>query len=77
MFAILKVSMAMKMATVERAVELLEKLRNASWDAAVKGTIFFDNASGVMKSMNHVDFFLSPVSGLVAGLGFSHYILLL
>ncbi|XP_039123031.1 probable cytosolic oligopeptidase A [Dioscorea cayenensis subsp. rotundata] len=31
-----EVSMAMKMATVERAVELLEKLRNASWDAAVK-----------------------------------------
>ncbi|KAF3795877.1 Organellar oligopeptidase A [Nymphaea thermarum] len=31
-----EVSMAMKMATVEKAGELLEKLRSASWDAAVK-----------------------------------------
>lgn len=29
--------MAMKMATVEKAEELLEKLRSASWDPAVKG----------------------------------------
>lgn len=27
------------MATVEKAEELLEKLRNASWGAAVQGTI--------------------------------------
>jgi uncharacterized protein YacL len=31
--------MAQKMATVERVEELLEKLRAASWDHAVKGTI--------------------------------------
>lgn len=31
--------MAMKMATVEKAAELLEKLRSASWDAAVQGNI--------------------------------------
>ncbi|XP_023643733.1 organellar oligopeptidase A, chloroplastic/mitochondrial [Capsella rubella] len=31
-----EVSMAMKMATVDKAAELLEKLRSASWDAAVK-----------------------------------------
>ncbi|VYS71513.1 unnamed protein product [Arabidopsis thaliana] len=31
-----EVSMAMKMATVEKAAELLEKLRSASWDAAVQ-----------------------------------------
>ncbi|XP_049381695.1 probable cytosolic oligopeptidase A [Solanum stenotomum] len=31
-----EVSMAMKMATVEKAEELLEKLRSASWDPAVK-----------------------------------------
>ncbi|KAI4314451.1 hypothetical protein L6164_027359 [Bauhinia variegata] len=31
-----EVSMAMKMATVDKAEELLEKLRRASWDAAVK-----------------------------------------
>jgi hypothetical protein len=30
--------MAQKMATVERVEELLEKLRAASWDHAVKGT---------------------------------------
>lgn len=30
--------MAMKMATVEKAGELLEKLRSASWDSAVKGS---------------------------------------
>ena len=29
--------MATKMATVAKAEELLEKLRAASWDAAVKG----------------------------------------
>lgn len=29
--------MATKMATVDKAEELLEKLRTASWDAAVKG----------------------------------------
>jgi len=32
-----QVSMAMKMATVDKAEELLEKLRSASWDAAVQG----------------------------------------
>ncbi|CAN1342792.1 Organellar oligopeptidase A, chloroplastic/mitochondrial [Linum perenne] len=31
-----EVSMATKMATVEKALELLEKLRSASWDAAVR-----------------------------------------
>ncbi|XP_048128506.1 organellar oligopeptidase A, chloroplastic/mitochondrial-like [Rhodamnia argentea] len=31
-----EVSMAMKMATVDKAEELLEKLRSASWDAAVQ-----------------------------------------
>ncbi|CAL9064167.1 unnamed protein product [Musa banksii] len=31
-----EVSMAMKMATVDRAAELLEKLRSASWDPAVQ-----------------------------------------
>ncbi|XP_047334183.1 probable cytosolic oligopeptidase A [Impatiens glandulifera] len=31
-----EVSMATKMATVEKALELLEQLRSASWDAAVK-----------------------------------------
>lgn len=31
--------MEVKMATVEKAEELLEKLRNASWGAAVQGTI--------------------------------------
>jgi len=29
--------MAMKMATVEKAEELLEKLRAASWDPSVQG----------------------------------------
>lgn len=32
-----QVSMAMKMATVDKAFELLEKLRSASWDPAVQG----------------------------------------
>lgn len=31
--------MATKMATVQKAEELLEKLRSASWDAAVQGII--------------------------------------
>ncbi|XP_042498326.1 probable cytosolic oligopeptidase A isoform X2 [Macadamia integrifolia] len=31
-----EVSMAMKMATVDKAAELLEKIRSASWDAAVQ-----------------------------------------
>lgn len=31
--------MASKMATVDKAQELLEKLRRASWDAAVQGSI--------------------------------------
>ena len=35
-----QVSMATKMATVDKAKELLEKLRSASWDAAVQGEIF-------------------------------------
>lgn len=34
-----QVSMAMKMATVDKAEDLLEKLRIASWDAAVQGMI--------------------------------------
>lgn len=36
----MKVSMAMKMATIDRAEELLEKLRSASWDHAIQGTTF-------------------------------------
>lgn len=38
--------MATKMATVEKAEELLEKLRSASWNAAVQGNPlvqFLDN----------------------------------
>ncbi len=31
--------MATKMATVQKAEELLEKLRTASWDAAVQGNM--------------------------------------
>lgn len=31
--------MATKMATVDRVEELLEKLRSASWDHAVQGTV--------------------------------------
>lgn len=31
--------MATKMANVEKAEELLEKLRKASWDPAVKGSL--------------------------------------
>ena len=31
--------MATKMATVDKALELLEKIRAASWDPAVKGNI--------------------------------------
>lgn len=34
-----QVSMATKMATVAKAEELLEKIRAASWDAAVKGNM--------------------------------------
>jgi len=33
--------MATKMATVEKAEELLEKLRAASWNAAVQGNIIY------------------------------------
>lgn len=32
--------MATKMATVDKAQELLEKLRSASWNAAVQGDFF-------------------------------------
>jgi oligopeptidase A len=35
---IMKVSLARKMATVDRVQELLEKIRAASWDHAVQGT---------------------------------------
>ena len=31
--------MATKMATVDKALELLEKIRAASWDPAVKGNL--------------------------------------
>lgn len=31
--------MASKMATVDKALELLEKIRSASWDPAVQGTL--------------------------------------
>lgn len=33
--------MATKMATVEKAEELLEKLRSASWNAAVQGSAVY------------------------------------
>ena len=33
--------MATKMAIVDKAERLLEKLRSASWDAAVQGSFFF------------------------------------
>lgn len=33
--------MATKMATVDKAEELLEKLHRASWDAAVQGSVYF------------------------------------
>lgn len=33
--------MASKMATVEKAEELLEKLRSASWNSAVQGIVKF------------------------------------
>jgi len=32
--------MATKMATVDKAEELLEKLRRASWDPAVQGRVY-------------------------------------
>lgn len=35
--------MATKMATVDKAEELLEKLRSASWNPAVQGKFFEDN----------------------------------
>ena len=35
-----QVSMETKMATVDKALGLLEKLRSASWDAAVQGSFF-------------------------------------
>jgi oligopeptidase A len=38
-YIIYQVSMATKMATVDKAEELLEKLRRASWDAAVQGSV--------------------------------------
>jgi hypothetical protein len=38
---IFQVSMATKMATVEKAEELLEKLRSASWNAAVQGSAVY------------------------------------
>ncbi|KAF8377419.1 hypothetical protein HHK36_030796 [Tetracentron sinense] len=36
-----EVSMAMKMATVDKAEELLEKLRSASWNASVQGGLYY------------------------------------
>jgi oligopeptidase A len=39
MYIIYQVSMATKMATVDKAEELLEKLRRASWYAAVQGSV--------------------------------------
>ena len=36
--------MATKMATVEKAEDLLEKLRSASWNAAVQGGVFIYSA---------------------------------
>lgn len=40
--------MATKMATIDKAEELLEKLRTASWDAAVKGNYVGYNFNRVM-----------------------------
>lgn len=45
---IYQVSMATKMATIDKAEELLEKLRAASWDAAVKGNYVGYNFNTVM-----------------------------
>lgn len=36
----LQVSMAMKMATLEKAEELLEDLRSTSWEPALKGDFY-------------------------------------
>ena len=41
--------MATKMATVEKAEELLEKLRGASWDAAVQGREFINMENKLRK----------------------------
>ncbi|KAK4803539.1 hypothetical protein SAY86_003356 [Trapa natans] len=55
-----EVSMAMKMATVEKAEELLEKLRTASWDAAIldmKDLKTFSKSQGAPEAddLNHWD----------------------
>ena len=38
--------MAMKMASVDKAEELLEKLRTASWDPAVQGAFIYHSLEG-------------------------------
>lgn len=59
----MKVSMAQKMATVERVEELLEKLRAASWDHAVKGTtsqlLLFAHSDKDMQCMSSFAFLTS------------------
>ncbi|KAJ4965188.1 hypothetical protein NE237_017037 [Protea cynaroides] len=55
-----EVSMAMKMATVDRATELLEKLRSASWDAAVQDmedlkTFSREQGAAEANDLNHWD----------------------
>lgn len=55
-----QVSMAMKMATVEKAEELLEKLRSASWNAAVEGhslVIFFPTKTLTISRLHNRMFF--------------------
>ncbi|XP_058069504.1 probable cytosolic oligopeptidase A [Magnolia sinica] len=55
-----EVSMAMKMATIEKAEELLEKLRTASWDASVQDmedlkTFSKDKGAEEANDLNHWD----------------------
>jgi hypothetical protein len=56
--------MAQKMATVERVEELLEKLRAASWDHAVKGT------TNQITILLPIGFFFCTVTRLFASLHF-------
>lgn len=56
--------MAQKMATVERVEELLEKLRAASWDHAVKGT------TNQIPIVLPTGFFFCTVTGFFAFLRF-------
>lgn len=52
----IKVSMALKMATVHKAEELLEELRSASWNPAVQGDISFMITTIIMILRGWLDF---------------------